>query len=248
VATRLYSVVIDTLDVGASARWWSDAVGWPITYEADDEVVVEPEGNEGPEAVPALVFVSVPEPKTAKNRIHLDLGADSEVEQQAIVDRLVAAGATPADVGQGPDVPWVVLADPDGNELCVLDPRDRYRGGGRLASIVVDAVDSAALGEFWAAASGWELVHHDDIPDVVSLHNPNGRLPDVDLVTVADEKVVKNRIHLDVTPGLDDDQDAEVDRLIDLGARRADVGQGPDVTWVVLADPEGNEFCVLSPR
>ncbi|MGZ4759499.1 MAG: VOC family protein [Acidimicrobiales bacterium] len=243
--TRLVAVVIDALDIEAQARWWSAALGWPITFEADDEVVVEPEANDDPGAVPALTFVSVPEAKSGKNRIHLDLGSDSPEHQAEIVDRLLAAGATRVDVGQG-DAPWVVLADPEGNELCVLEDRDHHRGRGPLASIVVDAADPATLARFWSEAGGWPIGH--DANGVVSLHHPDGKLPDIDFVPVADARTVKNRLHLDVAPFADDPQAAEVDRLIALGAVPADVGQGPDVTWVVLADPEGNEFCVLSSR
>ncbi|MGZ4718145.1 MAG: VOC family protein [Acidimicrobiales bacterium] len=243
--TRLVAVVIDALDIEAQARWWSAALGWPITFEAVEVVVVEPEANAYPGAVPALTFVSVPEAKSVKNRIHLDLGCDSPEHQTEIVDRLLAAGATRVDVGQG-DAPWVVLADPEGNELCVLEDRDHHRGRGPLASIVVDAADPATLARFWSEAGGWPIGH--DANGVVSLHHPDGKLPDIDFVPVADARRVKNRVHLDVAPFADDPQAAEVDRLIALGAVPADVGQGPDVTWVVLADPEGNEFCVLSSR
>ena len=92
----------------------------------------------------------------------------------------------------------------------------------------------------------------------MSLRSPRGRPPDVDFVRVPDEKHTKNRIHLDVAPFADDDslpaarpdRDEEVARLISAGATHADVGQhdDPETTWVVLADPEGNEFCVLAPR
>jgi hypothetical protein len=82
----------------------------------------------------------------------------------------------------------------------------------------------------------------------VSLHRPEGRPPDIDFVPAAEAKTVKNRLHLDVAPRPEDSRDAEVNRLLVLGARHVDVGQGPEVSWVVLADPEGNEFCVLRPR
>src|SRR5215210_6785779 len=96
------------------------AVGWPMGFEDDDEAeLLAPEGG----ALPDLTVVVAPGPKAAKNRVHLDLASSSLDEQRATVERLVAAGATRVDIGQG-DVPWVVLADPEGNELCVLDPRD----------------------------------------------------------------------------------------------------------------------------
>jgi hypothetical protein len=163
------------------------------------------------------------------------------------VDRLLAAGASRVDVGQA-DVPWVVLADPEGNELCVLEPREEHAGSGPLAAVVVDAADPAGLAPFWAAASGWPQDDRDD--GVVSFRPPGAAGPALELVLVpvTDRKVAKNRVHVDVAPFAGDDHAAEVARLVALGAHPVDVGQGPDVTWEVLADPEGNELCVLSPR
>jgi predicted enzyme related to lactoylglutathione lyase len=236
-------VVIDAHDVAAQGRWWAAALGWTIFSESDDEVVVIPPEELG-NGAPGLVIGTVPEPKRGKNRIHLDLASQSTAGQAEIVDRLVAAGATPVDVGQG-DVPWVVLADPEGNELCVLEPRARTRGAGSLASIVVDAADPAALARWWEQATGWTI--GSESAAAASLHRPGDRPPDLDFVRVTDPKIVKDRLHLDVAPLAGDDQLAEVERLIALGATPVDVGQR-GVPWVVLADPEGNELCVLTPR
>ncbi|HEX4980994.1 MAG TPA: VOC family protein [Ilumatobacteraceae bacterium] len=245
MTTRFASVVIDAAQPGVLAHWWAEAIGWPVTFIAPDEVVVEPAGNGQSYDVPALVFVPVDDPKTTKNRIHLDLASDSVVHQAELVERLVGSGATHADIGQS-DVPWIVLADPEGNEFCVLEPRDRHIGRGPIASIVVDAVDPNAVARFWVAASGWPIFAEQE--GGVTLHNPRGLLPDLDFVPVADAKSTKNRVHLDVAPYEGEDHAAEIARLVALGAEHIDVGQGPDVTWVVLADPEGNEFCVLRPR
>ncbi|WP_426243195.1 VOC family protein [Nocardioides sp. LHG3406-4] len=111
----------------------------------------------------------------------------------------------------------------------------------------VDAHDPDRLAAFWQEALGWRRTY--DTPDEVVLEPPagspqDGVAPDLLFYRVPDEKVGKNRLHLDLRPG---DRDAEVARLESLGATRADVGQDPSVTWVVLADPEGNEFCVLRP-
>jgi predicted enzyme related to lactoylglutathione lyase len=111
-------IVIDSDNPRDLAHWWSDVLGWPITYEADDEEEVEIAPHA--EAQPSLLFVPVPEKKSLKNRLHLDFRPD---DQTAEVERLLAAGATRADVGQGDDVSWVVLADPEGNEFCVLRAR-----------------------------------------------------------------------------------------------------------------------------
>jgi hypothetical protein len=241
MATRFWSVVIDTPDPGALARWWADALGWPLTLDEPDEVVLD----SGVEGVPLLDFVLVDDPKVVKDRVHLDLASASAADQAAIVERLLAAGASRADIGQR-DVPWVVLRDPDGNEFCVLEPRERYRDAPALAAVVADVADPAALADFWVAATGWSVVIRE--PGHVALRRPGGAPPDLDLLQVPDAKVVKNRLHLDVAPWAHDDRDTEVARLEALGAKEIDVGQGPDVTWRVLADPEGNEFCVLRPR
>ncbi|GAA0659054.1 VOC family protein [Kitasatospora atroaurantiaca] len=108
--------------------------------------------------------------------------------------------------------------------------------------VVVDAADPAALGRWWAGALGWAVVN--DADDEFEIRPAPDRLPGIVFVPVPEAKKLKNRLHLDFRP---DSQAAEVERLLALGARRADVGQGRQ-TWVVLADPEGNEFCVLSQR
>ena len=107
-------------------------------------------------------------------------------------------------------------------------------------AIAVDARDVDALARWWSAVLGWRLERDDD--DDVLLRAPAGSGPDWLFLPVPEDKAVKNRIHFDLRP---DDQDAEVQRVIELGARRVNVGQG-EQTWVVLADPEGNEFCILS--
>jgi hypothetical protein len=127
MSIRWYSVVVDCRDVTAQSRWWAEALDWRIIYEAADEVAVVPPHALDPardisplERGPGLIFVSVPEGKAVKNRLHIDLVPD---DQAAEVARLEALGARLADVGQG-DVTWRVLADPEGNEFCVLSARD----------------------------------------------------------------------------------------------------------------------------
>jgi hypothetical protein len=112
----------------------------------------------------------------------------------------------------------------------------------RLWTIDIDAHDPRALGKWWAEALGWKIFYESD--DEVVVTTPDERFPGFNFLRVPDDKTVKNRLHLDFVP---DDRDAEVDRLVAMGATRVDIGQG-DVTWVVLADPEGNEFCVLRAR
>jgi Glyoxalase-like domain len=119
----LVHLVIDAVDPGRLARFWAAALRWEAADEEPDEIDVWPPGFSYPDpAALSLVFVPVPEAKNGKNRVHLDLASDSVAHQAAEVERLLALGATSADIGQG-DVPWTVLADPEGSEFCVLSPR-----------------------------------------------------------------------------------------------------------------------------
>jgi catechol 2,3-dioxygenase-like lactoylglutathione lyase family enzyme len=115
----------------------------------------------------------------------------------------------------------------------------------RIQCVCIDTHDPAKIADFWEAVLGWRRTHSE--PDEVALEPPagspeDGVAPDLLFLKVPEDKTVKNRLHLDLRP---DDQEAEVARIEGLGATRISVGQGPDATWVVLADPDGNEFCVL---
>jgi predicted enzyme related to lactoylglutathione lyase len=244
--TRLVHLVADANEPARLARFWSALLGWEIADETPEEVDVWPAGYTYPDpvAVP-MVFVPVPERKTGKNRVHLDLASRSVAHQAEPVSRARDLGGGPVDIGQG-EVPWVVMADPEGNEFCVLEPRDAYRDTGPVAAILTDCADPAALARFWAWAAGWPVSRTED--QLVGLRSPAGVGPYLEFLRVPDRKTVKNRIHPDVAPYRGEDPAAEVARLRAAGAALADVGQGDDVSFTVLADPEGNEFCVLSPR
>jgi predicted enzyme related to lactoylglutathione lyase len=251
--TRLVHLVVDAADPGALARFWSAALEWPVTVDEPDEVVIEPpEDDPAQEGQLPLVFVPVTDPKTAKNRIHLDLASTSADHQRATVTRLEGLGAERIDIGQG-DVSWVVMADPEGNEFCVVshqgsvgkDPTSAFAGIVPVAAIVFDCDDPERISTFWAEATGWPVLGRDD--EGVWLREVRSGGPYLDLHRVTEPKTVKLRAHIDVAPFADDDQATEVERLGALGARPVDIGQG-DVRWVVLGDPEGNEFCVLTPR
>jgi len=243
MASRLESVVVDTADPRGLARWWAEALGWAVTAEAPGEVAVEPPDGLG---VP-LVFVPVAGPKLGKNRLHLDLASGSVGHQAAQVDRLVGLGARPVDIGQG-DVPWVVLADPEGNELCVLDPRPEYTatgGAGRPGSRhrrpggagrLLEPGDRLAAGRVGRAVVVAAVgVRPRPLPGV-----HQGRRPQGGQEPAAPGPGPHGRFE----PG---SRGGPAARLRALGAAPADVGRG-EVSWVVLADPEGNEFCVLTPR
>jgi len=236
MATRLREVVVDAADPVRLGRFWARLLDRPVIAEGADGVDV----GLGPGV--ALAFVPVRDPKTAKNRLHLDLASTSPRHQAAVVARARELGARPVDLGQGA-VPWEVLADPEGNEFCVLEPRDEYLGDDPVAAVVVDAADPPALAAFWSQATGRPVVRADR--GFAALGRAAGLR--LEFVRVDEPKVVKNRVHLDLAPPPDGDLPTEVVRLEAQGAVRADVGQGA-VAWAVLADPEGNEFCVTTPR
>ncbi|MDX2642080.1 VOC family protein [Streptomyces sp. NPDC001902] len=108
--------------------------------------------------------------------------------------------------------------------------------------VIVHSVNPVALGQWWAEALGWVVVHSSD--DEFEIRPEPDRMPGLDFVRINELKQGKSRLHLDFRP---DDQDAEVARLEAHGAKRVDIGQG-DQSWVVMADPEGNEFCILGNR
>jgi predicted enzyme related to lactoylglutathione lyase len=113
----------------------------------------------------------------------------------------------------------------------------------RLAVIVIDAIQPQVVADFWCAVLGWHVVDEDS--DVISIGPQDGTWPSIDVVAVPEGKTVKNRLHFDLrADGVSTSE--ELERLLALGAQPTNVGQGPDASWVVLSDPEGNEFCLLS--
>ncbi|MEU9107834.1 VOC family protein [Streptomyces xanthophaeus] len=245
MAMRLVQINMQARDDSALGRFWAEVLGWSMDSEAPGVTNLEPPGFVYPDpAALCIDLVAVAEPKAVKNRVHVDLATTSAAHQAELVARLQDLGATPADVGQG-DVPWTVLADPEGNEFCVLEPRKVYRDTGPMAAVVVDCADPRAMARFWGEAIDWTL--HSVTDDQAALRSSKGVGPYLEFIRTPDVKTVWNRVHLDLRPYPGDDPGAEVARLRALGATDTDVSEG-DVPWTVLADPEGNEFCVLSPR
>ena len=240
MTARLVALCVDANDPLGLARFWADALRWDIDAESVDEIALVPTDD----TTFRIEFQLVPETKTGRNRIHLDLTTASLDEQRESVSRLVALGARHIDIGQSGDEPHVVLADPEGNEFCLIEPENSFLAGcGRLGALSCDG--SRAVGYFWSNALGWPLVWDQDEETAIRAPNGTGPLitwgggPDV-------PKISKNRLHLDIAPSEQGDQHVEVDRLVSLGATEVDIGQGP-VAWVIMSDPDSNEFCVLSP-
>jgi predicted enzyme related to lactoylglutathione lyase len=239
--SRLVALCFDANDPLRLARFWADALHWEIDDETQDEIGLVPTDDTSF----GILFLPVPGQKVGANRLHLDLTTTSIDDQQETVARLVELGARHIDIGQRPEEGHVVLADPEGNEFCIIEPENSFLADcGRFGSITCDG--TREVGYFWSEALGWPLVWDQD--DETAIRSPDGTGP---FITWGGPplapKIAKNRLHLDIAPPEHVDQQAEVDRLVSLGATRIDIGQG-DVSWVVMADPDGNEFCVLSPR
>ncbi|MBB3043125.1 VOC family protein [Nocardioides soli] len=236
----LENVVFDATDPQALGRFWEAALG---TERLTDELAgfeTRLAVAEGP--VLDLCFQRVPEPPAGPQRLHLDLrGAE---EQEAVVERLLASGAGRADIGQG-QVPWVVLADPDGNAFCVMEQRAAYDGTGPIAALPLDVADPDRERDFWSWLSGWVPIEGSGLP---SLQHASRRGPLLELCPETEPKgPAKNRIHLDLRLEPGDDADAVARGIADRGGRELDLGWG-DLPWRHFADPSGNEFCVLPSR
>jgi predicted enzyme related to lactoylglutathione lyase len=119
----LHHIVVDARDLPGLARFWIEVLGWRVLSERDREIVIGPDVD----APVGMCFMPVTGPKTVKNRLHLDL-TTSAADRDAEIARLLALGARPADVGQTGEESWTVLADPEGNEFCVVRPKSTLVG------------------------------------------------------------------------------------------------------------------------
>lgn len=237
---RLENIVMQARDPERAGAFWPAALGLVDGRPAH-------EGDyEGRLTIPGgpwldICIEPVPHPPSPGWRLHLDLLGG--VRQQEVVDRLLGLGARRIDIGQGA-VPWVVLADPDGNPFCVMDERAAYQDTGPIAALPLDSADPERDGQFWAAITGW-------VPAAgigpVTLRHASLRGPLLELCHEPEPKARQNRTHLDVRPEPGGPDQAElVELALSLGATRATDDWAQGHPWVVLRDPSGNEFCVLA--
>jgi catechol 2,3-dioxygenase-like lactoylglutathione lyase family enzyme len=240
VTAQLIALTFDANDPHGLARFWSGVLGREMAEDPHDGVTLRSNDDTGF----GLRFVPTPEQKSGPNQLHFELTSTSLMEQQQTVARALALGGRHLDIGQGPDVEHVVLADPEGNEFCVIEPGNDFLADcGFLGALSCDG--SREVGYFWSETLGWPLVWDQD--QETAIQSPHGGTKITWGGPPLEPKRGKERLHLDVAPPPGGDLQAEVNRLMSLGATRADIGQG-DVGWVVMADPDGHEFCVLPPR
>ena len=235
----LENLAIDAQDARALGRFWEAMLGGTtLTDEPDlfETRLTVPDG-----LVLDLCVQTVPEPRSPDPRLHLDISGGSR--QDEVVQRALDLGARHLDIGQH-DVPWVVLADPEGNPFCVMEARPEYATSGPIAALPLDSADPARDAAFWAELSGW-LPVSSAMP--AALRHPSGRGVLLELCPEPGPKPAgsKNRLHLDIRLEAHDDEDAVVARVVELGGRELDPDWG-ELPWRVVTDPSGNELCLLA--
>ncbi len=219
--------------------FWGGVLGWDSVHEGDG-VVLLPSDDTGFR----IRFVPTQDAKVGQNPMHLDLTSTSLEDQQQRVATALTLGARHLDIGQGAEAPHVVLADPEGNEFCVIEPGNRFLADcGLVGALACDG--SQAVGYFWSEALGWPLVWDQD--QETAIRSPHGGPKITWGGPPLMPKLGRNRLHLDLEPVGVGDQGREAERLVSLGAQRLDEGQCTSGA-VPMADPDGNEFCLLSPR
>ncbi|MFF4617965.1 VOC family protein [Nonomuraea jabiensis] len=240
MACRLHALCFDAHDPLRLARFWAGVLDWEPADDPRGGIALLPSDDTGFR----IRFLPSRAPKIGQNQMHFDLTSRSIEGQQETVARALGLGARHLDIGQGPEEEHVVLADPEGNEFCVIEPGNNFLAEcGFVGALACDG--SQEVGYFWSEALGWPLVWDQD--QETAIRSPHGGPKITWGGPPLEPKTGKYRLHFDLAPPADGDQQAEVERLIALGATRVDIGQG-EVDWVVMADPDGHEFCVLTPR
>jgi predicted enzyme related to lactoylglutathione lyase len=241
VTCRLIALCFDAHDPLRLARFWAGILGWETADDPRGGFTLLPGDDTGFR----IRFLASQEKKAGQNQMHFDLTSTSLENQQRTVARALELGARHIDIGQGPEEAHVVLADPEGNEFCVIEPDNKFLADcGFIGALACDG--SQETGYFWSAALGWPLVW--DQNQETAIRSPHGGPKITWGGPPLDPKTGKYRLHFDLAPTAGGDQRAEVDRLISLGATPVDIGQGDEADWVVMADPDGHEFCVMPPQ
>ena len=232
----LVALAIDANDPRLVAEFWAGVLGWEVE-DSSPVIGLLPADDTGF----WLRFPRTLEPKVGANQFHFDIRSESPEQQRETVAQALALGGRHHDVGQLPEEEHVVLADPEGNEFCVIEAGNNFLAdSGFIGALSGDG--SQATGYFWSAALDWPLVWDQD--EETAIRSPHGGPKVTWGGPPLTPKTGKERVHLHLAPPADGDQQLEADRLVALGARRVDIGQGA-VDWVVLADPDGHEFCLL---
>jgi hypothetical protein len=233
---RLFAVCFDARQPLLLAQFWARVLGREVVQEADGALVP------GDDMQLSLRFVASHAEKLRPDYLHLHLTSTSLADQQETVAEALELGASHLDVGQRPEERHVVLADPEGYAFDVIEPGNNFLAGcGFLGELACDGTREVGL--FWSEALGWPLVW--DQNEQTAIQSPHGGTKVAWGGPPLHPKEARNRQRFDLALPVHGDQQAEVDRLVALGAIQ--LGMGDDGA-VALADPDGNEFRVLSPR
>ncbi|MFE5716281.1 VOC family protein [Streptomyces sp. NPDC056501] len=244
MTSLLHALDFDANDPPLLADFWAGFLGWEVSTAPDgdpgDGIVLLPSDDTGFR----LRFLPRQEKKTVPNQLHFDLTSTSLDDQREVVARALDLGARHIDIGQTPDEGHVVLADPEGNEFCVIEPGNNFLADcGFIGALSCDG--SQAVGYFWSKALGWPLVWDQD--QETAVRSPHGGPKVTWGGPPLNPRDGRNRLRFELAPPAEADQQAEIDRLVSLGATRIDTDKG-ETRWVTMADPDGNEFRVLTPR
>ena len=240
MASHIVALCFDANDPLRLARFWAGLLCWEMADAAEDGIALLPSDDTGFK----IRFLPTDKLKVGQNRIHFDLTSTSLEDQQQTVARALRLGARHIDIGQRGDEGHVVLADPEVNEFCVIEPGNSFLADcGFIGAVNCDG--SQEVGYFWREALGWPLVWDRD--QETAIQSPSGGSKITWSGPPLMPRTGKDRLRFDIAPPVDGDQQTEVDRLVSLGAARIEIGQG-EVSWVAMADPDGNEFRVLTPR
>ncbi|MET8357353.1 VOC family protein [Micromonospora sp. NPDC005171] len=240
MTAHLFAISFDASEPLRLAQFWSGLLGREIVDDPHDGVLLLPTNDNEFH----LRFAPNQQPKVVQNRMHFDLTSSSLEDQRQTVARALKLGARHADIGQGPEIDHVVLADPEGNEFDVIAPDNKFLAGcGFVGALACDG--SQQVGYFWSQALGWPLVWDQD--EETAIQSPNGGTK----ISWGGPPLMPNggrdRVRFDLAPAVGVDRQVEVDRLLSLGATR--IGTDQDGAGrLVLADPDGQEFSLLTNR
>jgi predicted enzyme related to lactoylglutathione lyase len=240
MTVQLVALVIDAVEPHSLARFWASALHWDIDDRDAASIELVPTD---PTSFSVLIRPGAGA-KVAQNRIHFDLTTTSLDDQDRSVADLLAIDATHVDIGQGADETHVVLADPEGNEFCVIAPFNRFLAGcPRLGAVNCDGTRS--LGYFFSDALGWPLVWDQD--EETAIQAPEGTGPKI---TWSGPPLMPRsgpeRFHFHVAPTSGDTVGAALDHLLALGAERMGA-DGRCAGAIGLTDVDGNQICLVEP-
>jgi hypothetical protein len=240
MTVQLLALVLDATAPEELARFWAHALRWTIREGDGHGVELVPTDGTGF----GVLLLPASRGKAGQNRIHFDLTTASLDDQRSTVADLLAIGGKHVDIGQDPDDPHVVLADPEGNELCVIEPGNRFLAGcPRLGAVNCDG--TRALGCFFSEALGWPLVWDQDEETAIQASDGTGPK-----ITWSGPPLMprlgKERFHFHLAPAPGSTTQSALDHLAAAGATRVGAGHGCPGA-IALADVDGNELCVVEP-